>query len=75
MPQLAFVFTEDSFRVDHPERDVAGWETLRAGFLRDKYSALFKLGFEPESKGESPSLRRDKPDSVQSFGRPFRFAA
>ena len=26
-------------------------------FLRDKYSALFKLGFEPELKGESPSLR------------------
>ena len=57
MGELAFVFTEDSFRVDHPEREMGEQTELRDDFLRDKYSALFKLGFEPELKGESPSLR------------------
>ena len=57
MSRLAFVFTEDSFRVDHPERDPEGQESLRDDFLREKYGTLFRIGFEKGDRSDSPSLR------------------
>ena len=54
---LSFVFTEDSFRIDHPGEDVAAEEqALKEAFLQDRYKALFQLGFQVKKRAESPSL-------------------
>ena len=55
--RLAFLFTEDSFRVDNrgsilPEQE----ETLRDAFLSNPSAALYELAFSQREKGESPSL-------------------
>ena len=53
---LSFVFTEDSFRVDRPKENVGKYEELKDLFLRDRYEALFSLGFKARSGDWSPSL-------------------
>ena len=60
MPQevrLRFIFTEDSFRVDHPELDAGADDELRESFIKDRYAALFQAGFGIRGEGEDPSLR------------------
>lgn len=56
MNSLSFIFTEDSFRIDRPEENYEGGEELKASFLKSRYDALFRLGFNPPQTGESPSL-------------------
>ncbi len=57
MPQLSFVFTEDSFRVDRPEEDCGEQEELKKSFIEDRYKALFQMGFEGKRREMSPSFR------------------
>ena len=55
---LSFIFTEDSFRIDHPEETFSkDEEALKSAFLANRYKALFQLGFESAKAAESPSLR------------------
>ena len=54
--KLKFVFTEDSFRIDHPEIEVNGDDGLREAFAKDKYSTLFQTGFAARGREEDPSL-------------------
>ncbi len=54
---LSFVFTEDSFRVDHPEEVLPHpEEELKEAFRKDRYRALFQIGFHTAEKEESPGL-------------------
>ena len=55
--RLRFIFTEDSFRVDHPELDAGADDDLRESFIKDRYAALFQAGFGIRGEGEDPSLR------------------
>ena len=54
---LSFVFTEESFRVDKPDEDAGAFNGLRDDFIKNRYRALFKLGFKAHERNESPSLR------------------
>ncbi len=54
---LSFVFTEESFRVDKPDEDAGVFDELKNEFLRNRYRALFRLGFKAKERNESPSLR------------------
>ena len=54
---LSFIFTEDAFRIDHPEEILSPEEeSLKASFLENRYKALFQLGFQSAGKKESPGL-------------------
>ena len=54
---LQFIFTQESFFVDQPAKNVPDEEQeLKERFLSDKYHSLFLLGFEDAVKRESPSL-------------------
>ena len=55
--RLAFVFTEDSFRVDKPDEDAGSLNSLKSAFGDNKYQALLNLGFDAKYKTGSPSLR------------------
>lgn len=55
--RLAFLFTEDSFRVDNRGSILSEKEeALRLSFLSDPFTALYELAFSQKEKGESPSL-------------------
>ncbi len=55
--RLAFIFTEDSFRVDLRDQILpAQEEKLRQDFLTCPDKALYQLGFSERQEGESPSL-------------------
>lgn len=58
MEQLEFVFTSDSFIVDNVESKKLKYsdEMWRQQFNRDKYKALYELGFDDSKMAESPSL-------------------
>ena len=53
---LSFIFTEESFRVDKPDEDAGVFDELKNEFLRNRYRALFRLGFKAKERNESPSL-------------------
>ena len=55
--RLKFIFTEDSFRVDHPEIETGADESLKESFIKDRYAALFQTGFQVRGEKEDPSLR------------------
>ena len=58
MEKLEFIFTVDSFVVDDIENQklkIAD-ETWRQQFIKDKYKALYELGFDDSKAEESPSL-------------------
>ena len=54
---LSFIFTEESFRVDRPDEDAGYYNELKNDFVRNRYRALFKIGFKAYERNESPSLR------------------
>lgn len=55
--KLSFVFTAKSFIIDHPHTPVLEEdEALREAFAKNRYEALFHLGFQEKGKSESPSL-------------------
>lgn len=54
---LSFVFTEDSFRLDHPEERYTQRESeYKEAFAKDRYQALFRLGFDAADKTEGPTF-------------------
>lgn len=54
---LEIIFTEDSFRPDQPETaQGAAEQAFCRQYSKDRYTALFKLGFSPKDKQESPTF-------------------
>ncbi|MGX8703404.1 MAG: SNF2 helicase-associated domain-containing protein, partial [bacterium] len=54
---LSIIFTEDSFRIDHTEAALTEGEAIfKERFPKDRYEALFLLGFRPKEKGEGPGF-------------------
>ena len=58
MEKLEFIFTTDSFVVDDVEdkKLKTADENWRQQFNKDKYKALYELGFDDSKMEESPSL-------------------